>query len=500
MDTVASERGGSKIPPVSGAAGSRLYAGIAAFALAAAAARAAAGILEAPGNTFAEPRLMPLLQAAAGHSPYAAPETGPFYVPMYPPLSFLSFAPVLLARSPVPALRIGAACCEAFVLLAAALVLVPGSGARSRSLVLAAFGGFACWLHVSPILTTVFFVHADAPALLLAAAGAGLLLRALGRGGTGSLPASVVLLSLAPWAKQTLLPVVLLPALVLYASERRRALACLAGAAALQAFWAALFGAAFGPRPLAFWILEFSARHPWITAPAEALANANRVLATETAALVAFLAAVVAAARRPGKPWAEILRRPEIVLALAGLLVWPGSLLSYVKAGGAVNSFIPTLFFFSAAGLAALLGRAEDPRGARAALLAVSALLAAQAAFDAAATAHRAAGASWDPDFAFESVRRDPARVWFPWFPLSTYLASGAFVSTELGLSERALAGFTPGREAWEASLPGSVRFVLCGREPCPTALGRFRVAGAREFRRRGTAWTAYEVGLPPNP
>ena len=259
METVALEGGLSKFRVPRSGGPSAWLSGI---VLVAALARIAAGILDSPAHTFAETRLMPLVQTVRGLPAYPAPEAGPWYVPMYPPLSFLAYAPLLLASKPVAALRIASALSELYVLLPAALLLALGQNRARRVAFLGVASVLACWLHASPILTSLFFVHADAPAIFLAGLGVWLLARALERGDASTLAASVVILSLAPWAKQTFLPIALLPAAALITLSRRKALLCFLGAMAGTGLWAALFGALFGARHLAFWTLEFAARHP----------------------------------------------------------------------------------------------------------------------------------------------------------------------------------------------------------------------------------------------
>lgn len=493
VETVASEGEGGKRPLGRASVAAWLFGAAAVAAL----ARIGAGILDAPAHTFAETRLMPLVQTARGLSPYAAPEAGPWYLPMYPPLSFLSYAPLLLASTPVAALRIAAALSEVFALVPAALLLAFGAERSRRLAFLGAAAVLACWLHVSPILTSLFFVHADAPAIFLAGLGVWLLARALASGRTGTLVASVAVLSLAPWAKQTFLPIVLLPAAALWRPSWRRGGLCLLGAAGATGLWAALFGTWFGARPLAFWTLEFSARHPWNGPPADVLTGANRLLVAEGVALLAFVVWSLRDAAAGGEPWSASFRRPEGLLLLAALLLWPGSVAGYVKVGGAVNSFVPALYFLSCGAALAFLRADARSRAPRAAAFAACLLLGTQTALDAVSAGRHARRGSWDADFAFASVRRDPSRVFFPWFPLSTYLGTGAFTHTELGTVERELAGLSLPKAAGDAGLPASVRFVLCGKDPCPSTLARFRVLSTRESQRGETTWTAHEVERP---
>lgn len=458
-------------------------------------------VLEAPRHTFAETRLMPLFRALELSSPYTASGDGACYLPMYPPLGFLAYAPAALFQEPASVLRAGAAISLIAVLLPYALLarLSSGSPGAPRRVALG-LAAFVFLVHVSPVLVTAVFVHADAPSIGLVLLGALPLALAFRRDDRRLLVLAALVLSLAPWAKHTLAPVLLLPALAL-ASRRewRRSVAHLALAAGLQAAWTALFAALFGGPGLRFWLLEFPALHPWLGEPLPILALSSRVLLSLVVIEAAVLAgAAIALSTRLSlaRDWA---RHPWCVLAVGALLLWPTSLLGYVKVGGALNSFLPTALLLAGALLLLSIDREADvalPSGAPAgALLVAATLLGGQVAFESAVSPAGSDGRN-EPEgsIAYQTLRKNPDEVLFPWFPMTTHLATGRFTHSELGIRERELGGLTVTPKQLREGLPPRLRWIVCGKDPCESTLARFRVIGRRTLETPSGPWTVHEV------
>ena len=479
----------------------RLLDALVAVLSAVAAWRVVRTVLEAPRHTFAETRLMPLFRALEFSSPYTAPGDGACYLPMYPPLGFLAYAPAALFQEPASVLQAGAAISLLAVLLPFALLARLSSGSpgalRRVALCLAAL---VFLVHVSPVLVTAVFVHADAPAIGLVLLGALPLALGFRRDDQRLLVLAALVLSLAPWTKHTLAPVLLLPTLAL-ASHRewRRSAAHLALAAGLQAAWAALFAALFGGAGLRFWLLEFPALHPWLGEPLPILALSARVLLSLVvveAAVLAGAAIALSARLSLAKDWA---RHPWCILVTGALLLWPTSLLGYVKVGGALNSFLPTALLLAGALLLLPIDReagAELPSGAPAgALLVAATLLGGQAALESAVSPSVADGRN-EPEssVAFQTLRKNPEGFLFPWFPMSTHLATGRFAHSELGIRERELGGLTVSPAQLRGGLPPQLRWIVCGKDPCESTLAHFRVIGRRSLDTPSGAWTIYEV------
>lgn len=463
--------------------------------------RAVRTVLEAPRHTFAETRLMPLFRALELSSPFAAPGDGACYLPMYPPLGFLAYAPATLFLEPASVLRAGAAISLLAVLLPFALLARLASGSPDAlSRVALGLSALVLLVHVSPVLVSAVFVHADAPSVGLVLLGALPLALGFRRDDQRLLVLSALVLSLAPWAKHTLAPVLLLPALAL-ASRRewRRSAAHLALAAGFQAAWAVLFAALFGGAGLRFWLLEFPALHPWLGEPLPILALSSRVLLSMIvveAAVLAGAAIALSARLSLARDWA---RHPWCVLAVGALLLWPTSLLGYVKVGGALNSFLPTALLLAGALLLLPIDRmagVELPSGAPAgALLVAATLLGGQVAFESAVSPAGADGRN-EPEssIAYQTLRTNPDEFLFPWFPMSTHLATGRFAHSELGIRERELGGLTVTSAQLRAGLPPRLRWIVCGKDPCESTLAHFRVIGRRTLDAPSGAWTIHEV------
>lgn len=459
-------------------------------------------VLEAPGHTFAETRLMPLFAAFHGLSPYAPPDTGPCYVPMYPPLALFFYVPVAFLGHPVAVLTTGAAMTLAAALLPLLLFLgLSQSGRKDPRLAILTVSIFLFWIRLSPFLVGLVYIHADTPAIFLTGLGVGLLGVALRKERTSLLLLSVVVISLAPWAKQTFLPVVLLPPLALLsAGARTKALRALVVTALLQLLWAGLFGLLLGGRSLFFWLVDFAARQPWRGPPFETLVSSNRVLLAENLMALILLAGACLSSFVSGSLASGWLRRPWALLLAAGLILWPSSLVGSLKVGGAINSFLPTTYFISCSILVFLfergLSRENDRLGSlcRRLLLIFAAALSLQSVLENTVGTRRIASAKWDADVVYKTVRNGRGQFLFPWYPLSTYLASGEFVNSELGVEERAVAGIAVSPEQIRRYSPPHLRFVVCGQDPCKAMLGKFQVV--REVPQTGAwgAWTVYEV------
>ncbi len=470
-------------------------------------------VLDGPSHVFSEQRLLGVFLLLEGKAVYAPPAIGPFYEPMYTPLSFLFYLPVAVSRDPVTVLRLGSALTAFAVFVPCALLLWPrGRGPRELAGFVLAIACLVAWIHDSPVLRAALFVHADAPGLFFAGVGVWLLHRAIAGDSDRLLAAALVACSLAPWAKQTFAPVILLPVLALLASgARRRALAACFGTGLLQLFWVGLAGLAFGFRNLFFWTVEYPSLFAWTGPRVEVLSNANRVLLVEGLPLAAVCVFGCFAAARDGR-FAEAMGRSLWgLLFVTALLLWPLSLLGFVKAGAAANTLVPALYFLTTAGVAYLLEVSREPEDA--ALTAVAAgrtlavlavLLSLQSAVESGVAMKRIAGTIWGSRVAERTVRQNPDTFFFPWYPLSTYLATGQFLNSDLALLDRRIAKIPIAESEILAHVPRNVKFVVCGLPPCESTLASFEVVRSRQGPPESGSWTIHEVrprsSAPPAP
>ena len=412
---------------------------------------------------------MPLFRPRAASLRTRTPSPGPWYVPMYPPLSFLAYAPALARRETgggAPDRGRGGRALRDRSRRAARSRRARGSR-RNRSSPRARRGPSLLAPRVARPHGSLFRPrrHArDSPR------GRRDLAAREGRRGAGAARPS----SRPPCCSlsRSMGEADVLPCCSFRPScsgppRGGGRLLCLSGAPGPRLLWAVLFGALFGARNLAFWTVEFSARHPWTGPPLGRSRTRTGSSSPRRSRSCSSRprSSGGSAPRRAG--WAPLATSPVAVLVLAALLLWPASVIGYVKVGGAVNSFIPTLFFLSAPPRSA-------PRGAaaagpvRAALVAAGIVLAAQSALDATAAVRHALRGTWDADFAFEAVRRDPAHV-------VRSLVSALDPSRDRRLppyrarDRRARAGRNPARERRVGAVPAARRPVRPLRErPLP--------------------------------
>jgi hypothetical protein len=199
------------------------------------------------------------------------------------------------------------------------------------------------------------------------------------------------------------------------------------------------------------------------------------------------------------RAWIE---KPWALLSVAAVLLWPSSLLGYVKAGGALNSFLPTIYFLTCASLLLLASNASATGGELAAsrrvwlpvLVLVALATGLQVGTEAVVRAGRLGKSRPDSEAAFKALKGDSDRVLFPWFPLSARLATGQFAHSELGIRERELAGLQVTADQIRQGVPRNLRYIVCGRDTCESTLRHFDVLKETPVVNDSGRWTVYEV------
>lgn len=325
-----------------------------------------------------------------GYPLYSTAEGGTVQTTMYPPLSALAYVPAALASNPLDALRIGILLSGGYVfapvlwlLLAMARQRAGGAPGRLAALVI-----FSCFVLLADadlgLLSNATCIHADAPALGFLMLACGLL--STGRESVewfGRRPlAAAACAWLAVWSKQTMiLPLCVLPVWVAASHGRRAGWRFLAMQAVTGLLVAVPLLAYFDRHGLLFnaWIIP--GRYPWkpafdpfpgyfAWAPTPRLVNlvigcfdlGYRALFLGVLLLGAALLYRPSAA--DGDGGADVPPRrlpPWTLLLLVALSLFPISVLSYVKAGGALNSYGLTLYFLAAAVSVLVMDRACPP-------------------------------------------------------------------------------------------------------------------------------------------
>ena len=119
-------------------------------------------LLQAPQNWFNDERLAPLFMFGHGIPPYpGSPSVGPMANLIYPPLSFLSYAPALLFHTPTAVVRCAALMAQFFCLAPCdrphlerpRLVLARTVTWGIRFLL---FAVFVAWAELSQVMTYIF--------------------------------------------------------------------------------------------------------------------------------------------------------------------------------------------------------------------------------------------------------------------------------------------------------------------------------------------------------
>ncbi len=155
-------------------------------------------------------------------------------------------------------------------------------GDDSRVPMLLVSGIFVLWSNLSSVMATGHLLPADGPAIFLSAVGIVGLGEFIRSGRWRFLVLSAVSCGLAPWAKQTALPILLIPPVFLLLERRVRPFLYYLGTVVVLegvAAWAAV--QVFGANPLFVWLIAIPSSHPWKSVWSTVLDNATRELLRE---------------------------------------------------------------------------------------------------------------------------------------------------------------------------------------------------------------------------
>ena len=426
---------------------------------------------------YTDNRLMPLFMFRDHQQVYLEANKGPLLDTLYPPLSVLLYAPVALFNSPESAFFTAGLLTQVFCFLPLIVGLYLSRDSRPQfgyhSLLIAT--GFMLWCNGSDVLRSVYFIHADPPALFLTASGI-LAYIAWTRSNSSNrlflLFLSAFCCSLAPWAKQVSAPAVLIvPILLLLRKEFRLLAIYVLAVAFTETIMLVIAYSALDLKLLFLWILTIPSKHPWKSAWSVAIPDAIFALLYENLAAMTVLGSVffIRVGERKGKlleSLQDMTRCPWVIFALAGVLFWPTSVLGFVKVGGATNALLYSTYCM-AVGLALLAFEALTSRNpiasarARAAVYAVVILLSFPMVTRIVRSAANPSRLLHGPnEEAYNFSRQWPGQVFFPWHPLSVYLAEGKIYNFEWGVCDRVEAGISIDRDNFSAHLPSAIKYV----------------------------------------
>ena len=449
-------------------------------------------------------RLYPAMGLKYGYALYYPPRSGPATGWIYPPLATLAYWPATLVPDPTGAVLAGRLLSLVYFFGPAAWLLMTDRGDRTRHTGLAGALLFGCFALLSdqsrPLHYCSTEIHADAPALGLAAVAVGLMARSRPEDRPWRMGVALLLATLSVWTKQLTAPVLLivLPLWAYLTRGVKGVFQYLAMAVAGGLCLSILLLAAFDAPAALFNFVTIPLLHPRRFDSVVAAVSNLLDLEKRQVLLLLLLAAgglgqVVIRARRRGGPAGRLTAEPWTLVLLVALAEFPISLLAYVKVGGDDNNLGFMFYFLTLAGLlmharlmtagGALGGEDRATasfRGIFVLNLVLTLLIAQEIAL-----AFAKPGPTWQEQqaAALRYIKGHRGEVYFPWNPLEHLVVEGRLYHYEYGVFDRILAGYPPSVDHFLRDIPPRTRLVCY---PPKTTVGdQVTLKYLPEFRER---------------
>ena len=437
---------------------------------------------------WSDVRLSRAYALARGMDVYCSLDSGFISGIIYGPVGFLLYAPATLWSTPTPALFTAGLISSAATLGPAALVIRHcASAAGKASWTVPLFTLTALHYYAVAATVGVWMIHTDAAALGLSCLALyAVLSHPREKSFSGYLAVAAAAASLAVWSKQTVAPILVIPALYLLLHRARRGAALfLALGAAFSSILALVFSARYGAEDLWMAMVTIPSNHARY--PGALLHDGGRVTdiiemiclpLVAWACLMAFGGryeqgdvpsgpSLYERASKLGRMFREAAGRPLFVGT--ALLMLPTAFLGRIKAGGTANNY-GLVDYFLALGLVTLFLtlsakpalNGKRPRRALETVIAVMLVcLAARTGIDIAGRLYGVA-AQWPPPSAtaYQAALADPGSTYFPWRPLATSMAEGRYYHSPWGVMEREAAGLPVSEAQFRAHLPSNMKRV----------------------------------------
>jgi hypothetical protein len=430
------------------------------------------GVIATPHLAWNSVRLAPTFAFVARHDLFTPLEKGWIFGSLYPPLSYLTYLPAVLAKSPTQALLLAGSVNVLLLCLPLAVALRRQFAGRDAALATAlGVALFVASTYPSVALTVqVVQIHSALPGLAFALAACPPLCPARAAPSWKQCQLSALFLALSVWCKQPF--IALAPALATYvalAYGAREAWRYTWRAAATGILFSLLMAAFFGFEALLFNILLYPTLHPWGKGGSMLVGEALQAALPYLGVLaVAALGRRLARGAAPAQGWRSTLRSESWAqLLLVALFFVPLSLLQRLRWGGWLNGY-HFVFFLAVAALLLLLQLVIAANGgARRRGVAWCAIGVALLSLAVAAPQLADLPFHWrnlprsTPAVAFAYLRENPGSAYFPLNPLATYLAEGRIYHLDDGLFSLHLAGRQPERLHDEGYLPRGIDFVI---------------------------------------
>jgi hypothetical protein len=408
-------------------------------------------------------RLAPAMGQRYGYRLYSPPNSGPATGWIYPPVATLAYFPATLIPDATGAVLAGRLLTLVYFFAPVAWLLMTERTDRARNVGLSGallFCVFALLARDSrPLHYCSTEIHADAPALGLAALATGLLARTRPTDRPWRNATALLLASLSVWTKQLTAPVILvvLPLWAYLIGGLRGLLQYVAMAVAVGLSVSLWLLAAFGAGSTVFNVFQVPLLHPRRADSLVGVARAALELQQRQLLLLLLLATGAIGlltlrgrdrVRRQG-----LASEPWLLFLLVGVAELPISGLAYLKVGGDDNNLGFMLYFLTIAAL--LMHRRLMPpqraqhgdadrttasfRGIFVLNLILTVLVMQQTAL---AFAHE--GATWQNEqkAALRYIQHHRGEAYFPWHPLEHLAAEGRLYHFEYGVFDRILAGY----------------------------------------------------------
>ena len=280
-----------------------------------------------------------------GFDIYPGRDSGALTGIIYGPVGILSYWPAAFFPSPRSALVCG-------VLLSIGMSFLPIyllfrnpriTGDAPRGLAGLLFCAVFFHFYWSPADTGVWQIHGDAPAFMLCGlAGYFAVVHGSSRAFSWPLAGSALCAALAPWSKQSYVPIVfVIPVYLLVLGNKRAAVWFLASATGISALLGGLFSAIFGVEDLVLAMFLVPSRHPLNF---ERLFDAVRMITFGWVGLAMLTVLILVALHsqegsRPGvSPAVRADWSVWPLFILTGLCMAPTAILGRVKSSGWVNA------------------------------------------------------------------------------------------------------------------------------------------------------------------
>jgi hypothetical protein len=448
-------------------------------------------------------RLAPAMGLGHGYALYSPPRSGPATGWIYPPLATLAYYPATLIPDPTGAVLAGRLLSLVYFFVPAAWLLLTDRAGRTRWSGLSGILLFSTFALLSiqsrPLRYCSTEIHADAPALGLAAVAVGLMARGRPEDRPWGRGAALLLATLSVWTKQLTAPVliVVLPIWALVTRGLKGLFQYLAMALAVGLGLSLTLLAAFDARSTVFNIITIPLLHPRrFESLTPALVNLLDLEKRQVLLLLLLAAGGLGQlARRSWRrgPGRGLTSETWPLFLLVAVAEFPISLLAYVKVGGDDNNLGFLLYFLTLAGLlmhARLMTTHPAPGGGDGSTMSfrgilvlnlILTLLVAQEI----ALAFARRGPTWQGQqrAALRHIERHRGEVFFPWNPLEHLAVEGRLYHFEYGVFDRILAGYPPSPEHFRRYIPEHTRLVCY--PPGTTVGDRVTLRYLSEFRER---------------